>query len=241
VTDVDTTLAGGSWLSRAFYQLARGVCVGFCRVWFRMTVEGLEHVPRSGPFVLAPVHRSNMDTPIVCVVTRRRLRYMGKDSLWKKSFPRWFLSALGGFPVTRGSADKEALVRCIAVLKNGEPLVLFPEGERKSGPLVQPLFDGAAFVAAKANAPIVPVGVGGSEHVMPKGSKLIYPRKVHLIVGPPIVVPGADRGRVPRAVLAEVTTTLHDELQRLFDAAEARTAGGKARTVTSGGSGGAER
>ena len=86
--------------------------------------------------------------------------------------------------MTRGSADKEALVRCIAVLKNGEPLVLFPEGERKSGPLVQPLFDGAAFVAAKANAPIVPVGIGGSEQVMPKGSKLIYPRKVHLIVGP---------------------------------------------------------
>ena len=83
-------------------RASRGVCVGFCRVWFRMTVEGLEHVPRSGPFVLAPVHRSNMDTPIVCVVTRRRLRYMGKDSLWKKSFPRWFLSALGGFPVTRG-------------------------------------------------------------------------------------------------------------------------------------------
>ena len=81
---------------RAFYQVARGVCVGFCRVWFRMTVEGLEHVPRSGPFVLAPVHRSNMDTPIVCVVTRRRLRYMGKDSLWKNppagSSPRWAAS-----------------------------------------------------------------------------------------------------------------------------------------------------
>ena len=105
--------------------------------------------------------------------------------------------------------------------------MLFPEGERKSGPLVQPLFDGAAFVAAKANAPIVPVGIGGSEQVMPKGSKLIHHQKVHLIVGPPIVVPGADLGRVPRAVLAEVTTTLHDELQGLFDAAQSRTAGGK--------------
>ena len=100
---------------------------------------------------------------------------MGKDSLWKQRFPRWFLSALGGFPVTRGTADKEALVRCIAVLKGGEPLVLFPEGERKAGPLVQPLFDGAAFVAAKAAVPIVPVGIGGSERVMPKGSKLDLP------------------------------------------------------------------
>ena len=57
---------------------------------------------------------------------------------------------------------------------------------------------------------------------MPKGSKVIYPRKVHVIVGPPIVVPGADRGRVPRAALVEVTATLHDELQALFDRAQAR-------------------
>ena len=222
MTDVDTTMAGDTWPARAFYAVARAVCVGFCRLWFRMSVEGLEHVPATGPFVLAPVHRSNMDTPIVSVVTRRRLRYMGKDSLWKRAFPRWALSALGGFPVTRGSADKEALVRCIAVLKGGEPLVLFPEGERKSGPLVQPLFDGAAFVAAKAAVPIVPVGIGGSERVMPKGSKLIYPRKVHVLVGAPIVIPGADQGRVPRAALTEVTTTLHDELQHLFDVAQAR-------------------
>jgi len=219
---VDTSMAGDTWTARAFYAMARAVCVGFCRLWFRMSVEGLEHVPATGAFVLAPVHRSNMDTPIVSVVTRRRLRYMGKDSLWKKSFPRWALSALGGFPVTRGSADKEALVRCIAVLKGGEPLVLFPEGERKAGPLVEPLFDGAAFVAAKAAVPIVPVGIGGSERVMPKGSKLIYPRKVHLVVGPPIVVPGADRGRVPRVALGDVTIRLHDELQRLFDVAQAR-------------------
>ena len=99
---VDTSMAGDTWTARAFYAMARAVCVGFCRLWFRMSVEGLEHVPATGAFVLAPVHRSNMDTPIVSVVTRRRLRYMGKDSLWKKSFPRWALSALGGFPVTRG-------------------------------------------------------------------------------------------------------------------------------------------
>ena len=74
---------------------------------------------------------------------------MGKDSLWKRQPAAWVLSALGGFPVTRGTADREALKRCIAVLEAGEPLVLFPEGERKSGPIVQPLFDGAAYVAAQ--------------------------------------------------------------------------------------------
>ena len=100
---------------------------------------------------------------------------MGKDSLWKRQPAAWILSALGGFPVSRGTADREALQRCIAVLEAGEPLVLFPEGERKSGPTVQPLFDGAAYVALKAGVPIVPVGIGGSEEVMPEGLALHPP------------------------------------------------------------------
>ena len=219
---VDTTLAGDSWPAKAFYTVARAVCVAFCRLWCRMSVEGLEHVPTSGAYVLAPVHRSNMDIPIVCVVTRRRLRYMGKDSLWKKPFWRWFLSALGGFPVSRGTADKEALARSMAVLKRGEPLVLFPEGERKSGPIVQPLFDGAAFMAARVGVPIVPVGVGGSERVMPKGSKMIYPRKVHVIVGEPLSIPDNEGRRVPREDITKATAELHDRLQGLFDRARAR-------------------
>ena len=72
MADVDTSMAGDTLTARAFYAMARAVCVGFCRLWFRMSVEGLEHVPATGAFVLAPVHRSNMDTPIESVVTRRR-------------------------------------------------------------------------------------------------------------------------------------------------------------------------
>jgi 1-acyl-sn-glycerol-3-phosphate acyltransferase len=222
MTRVETALAGDSWAARAFYAVARGACVGFSRLWCRMTVEGLDRVPASGAFVLAPVHRSNMDIPIVSVVTRRRLRYMGKDSLWRKPFWRWFLSALGGFPVSRGTVDKEALARCLEVLKGGEPLVLFPEGERKSGPIVEPLFDGAAFLAARVHVPIVPVGIGGSERVMPKGSSMIYPRKVHVIVGEPIELPVADGRRVPREDIAKATAELHERLQVLFDRARAR-------------------
>jgi 1-acyl-sn-glycerol-3-phosphate acyltransferase len=172
--------------------------------------------------VLAPVHRSNIDTPISACLTRRRLRFMGKDSLWKHRPAAWFLSSLGGFPVTRGTADREALRRCIAVLESGEPLVLFPEGERKSGPDVQPLFDGAAYVALRAGVPIVPVGIGGSERVMPKGTKLIRPHKVHAIVGPPIVPPATEGGRVPRRAIHEVTAELHATLQQLFDDAQKR-------------------
>jgi 1-acyl-sn-glycerol-3-phosphate acyltransferase len=198
----------------------RAICVVICRGWNRATIEGRENIPATGAFVLAPVHRSFLDTPISACVTRRRLRFMGKDSMWKNRASGWFLSALGGFPVTRGTADRQALVRCIQVLESGEPLVVFPEGERKSGPVVQPLFEGAAYVAVKAGVPIVPVGIGGSERVMPKGTWVIRPWKLHVIVGRPIS-PGVESASA-RTKVRTVTAELHAELQRLFDASQAR-------------------
>ncbi len=215
-------MTGDGWGKLAFYRVARALVVGFFRIWSRLTVEGREHVPASGAYVVAPVHRSNVDTPITGAVTKRRLRFMGKDSLWRHRASAWFLSALGGFPVVRGTADREALRRCIEVIDGGEPLVLFPEGTRQSGPLVQPLFDGAAYVACRCRVPIVPVGIGGSERVMPKGAKGLHPRKVHLIIGPALHPPVDASGRVPRRAVKELTEQLHAVLQDLFDRAQAR-------------------
>lgn len=222
MTKIETKLAGQRPLDRFMYHFGRSVTVGFCRLWCRETVEGSQHIPTAGPFVLAPVHRSILDTPISAAVTRRRLRYMGADKYWRN---RWFgrlLTSFGGFPVSRGTADKEAIARCVEVLQGGEPLVLFPEGERKSGPQVHPLFDGATYIAMKAGVPIIPVGIGGSERAMPKGARFIFPRKVHVVVGPPIPVPTAPDGRITRAARQEVSAALRAEMQRLFDEAEAR-------------------
>ena len=223
MAEVDTFMAKDSRISRVFYHVARFIVVGLTRLFTRLEVHGSHHVPVTGAFVLAPIHRSNIDTPIAAAVTRRRLRFMGKDSLWRHQPIRWLLSALGGFPVTRGSADREALARCIAVLKAGEPLVLFPEGTRQSGPIVQPLFDGAAYVAVKASVPIIPVGIGGSEGVMPKGSRMIRPKKCVVIVGQPIMAVADELGRVPRSAVKETTEELSRQLQNLFEEAENRS------------------
>jgi 1-acyl-sn-glycerol-3-phosphate acyltransferase len=215
-----TFLAGNSLGSRIFYRFGWVIVVPLMRLYTRMTINGREHVPRTGPFVLAPVHRSYPDTPIAGCVTRRRLRFMGKDTMWKNRQFGWMLSALGAFPVHRGTADREALRRAIEVLEAGDPLVLFPEGERKQGPTVQPLFDGAVYIAIKAGVPIVPVGIAGSERVMPKKAKFMYPRKVHVEIGPPIPAPVAPAGgRLPRTVYKDHSAKLHAEMQRLFDEA----------------------
>jgi 1-acyl-sn-glycerol-3-phosphate acyltransferase len=230
MAEIDTFMAGSSRLSHIFYRLFRGLVVGVCVSYTRARVIGKHNIPKTGAFLLAPIHRSNIDTPLAAAVTSRRMRFMGKDSIWKIKPIGWIISSLGAFPVTRGSADREALKRCIAVLEAGEPLVLFPEGTRQSGPLVQPLFDGAAYVAVKAGVPIIPVGIGGSEGVMPKGSKMIYPRKCVIVVGEPIVAVADESGRIPRSAVKDITVQLTAELQRLFN--EAQQLAGTPNAVT---------
>jgi cytidylate kinase len=220
------TSGSASPAALALYRVVRALVGLICRSMWRASYEGLEHVPTTGPFVLAPVHRSFIDFGLVAAVSRNRLRYMGKDSLWKVGWFGKFISALGAFPVHRGAADREALHRCMEVIRGGEPLVLFPEGTRRSGPSVHDLFEGAAYVAVRTGVPVVPVGIGGSERALPKGKRLPRPVKVHVVIGPPIEPPPPKAGGRPsRRAVRDVTERLHAEVQRLFDEAQ-RAVGG---------------
>lgn len=207
----------------ALYAFVRAVLLGFGRIWFRLTATGTEHVPSEGAFILSPVHRSNLDFLVVLICTRRRMRYLAKDSLWKGPWGHLF-TALGGIPVARGTADREALRTCIEVIEAGEPLVIFPEGTRQHGPVVQECFDGPAFVQSRTGVPIIPVGIGGSEAAMPKGAKWIRPHKVRVTVGPALAAPVTEGSKARRTAVRARTAELHDVIQGLFDDAQ-RAAG----------------
>lgn len=203
----------------AFYAIVRAILVGFGRLWFRVSAKGTEHVPAEGPFIISPVHRSNLDFLLVLITTKRRIRFLAKDSLFTGLWAKIFL-ALGGIPVARGTADREALKTCVAVIESGEPLVIFPEGTRQTGPVVQELFDGAAFVQSRTGAPILPIGIGGSEAAMPKGAKFIKPRKVRLVIGPVLTAPDVEGSKARRAAIRDRTAELHTVIQELFDEAQ---------------------
>lgn len=209
----------------AAYRIVWLLTFGWAKLWLRLGIDGAEKIPSDQPFVLAPVHRSNLDFLLVAFPTHRRLRFMGKASLWKvKPFGR-FLTMLGAFPVHRGSADRAAMRTCLEVIEHGEPVVMFPEGTRRSGPTVEDVFDGPAYVAARAGVPLVPVGIGGSEQAMPIGARWIRPKKVTLVVGEPIHPPSAEgTSRVPRRVVREMTEKLRKEVQVLYDEAQDRAA-----------------
>lgn len=209
--------------ARALYQFIRVAIVAASKLLGRAEVHGRERVPADGAFILAPVHRSNLDFAFASLVTKRRMRYIVKDSVWKSKLLGRFVSYNGGFPVNRGAADRDALRTCVEVIELGDPLVMFPEGTRRTGPVVEELFDGPAYVAAKTQVPIVPVGIGGSEAMMPKGAKLIRPHKIVLVVGEPIEPPPpSEGGRTSRKAVKALTEQLRVDIQKLFDDAQSR-------------------
>jgi 1-acyl-sn-glycerol-3-phosphate acyltransferase len=212
------------------YRLVRALAHAICALYFRVSVEGADKVPTSGPVILAPVHRSFMDFFVVTEATPRKLFFMTKEEMWKVPLLGHFLDAAGAFPVNRDGADRLALERAQDVLERGEVLMLFPEGTRRTGPAVEDLHEGAAFLAARTGATIVPVGVGGTAAAMPKGSHFVRPVKVRLVVGDPIPAPArSERGRVPRSQVHAVTEQLAVSLQRAYAAAEGGGADDAAR------------
>ncbi|MFM7270154.1 MAG: lysophospholipid acyltransferase family protein [Actinomycetes bacterium] len=201
------------------YRVARAIVLTLCRVLFRVRVRGLEHVPTSGSYIVAPTHRSLLDIPFAAFTTTRRIRFMAKEELFAKPGLARLLTSLGGFPVSRGSADRAALRTAQEIIDSGEPTALFPEGTRLSGREVGTLFDGAAYLAAKTGVPIVPVGIGGSEQILASGRVLPRLRRVAVVIGPPIAPPVRTGTAVNRPAVRTVTAELHRSLQRLLDEA----------------------
>lgn len=207
---------------RRFKKLAKLLVAKGILSWFnRIETVGHDKIPTTGPVIIAPTHRSNIDTPFIGAALDRDSRFMAKESIFKSPFWTRFLVALGGFPVNRGSFDRTSLNNARAILERGEMLVVYPEGARQEGPRIKPVFEGAVWLAARAGTPIVPAGIGGSHGVMPIGAKLPRPKKIVVVFGDPIYIGDPDKpGRVPRSALDAAANDLRERLQDVFDQAQ---------------------
>jgi 1-acyl-sn-glycerol-3-phosphate acyltransferase len=206
------------------YRVERMLFVTALWAWFRPKVVGKENIPATGPAILAPVHRSFADFGFAAFCTERKLFFMTKDEMWNNKWLGKLLLTVGAFPVHRESADREALQRAEEVLRMGELLVLFPEGTRRDGVVVEDLMEGATFLSARTGAPIIPIGIGGSDLAMPKGSAIPKPRTIQLVIGPAIPPPARTQGgRVSRSAVRAATEALVPQLQAVYDEAREKT------------------
>jgi 1-acyl-sn-glycerol-3-phosphate acyltransferase len=169
------------------YWSARAVLVPFFLIYLRMQRIGREHLPRSGPLLLAANHRSFLDPFVIGTLVRRPVYYMAKRELFERRWQAWALNALGAFPVDRGAGDHEAMRTAREILQRGDCVVIFPEGTRtRRGPLGEP-HRGVGRLALETGAPVAPVSVIGTEDVR-RGWRM-RPRKVRLRVGRPLRFP----------------------------------------------------
>lgn len=211
--------------ARAGYRTISGVSRTIAKTAYRSEIVGKERLPRTGPYILAPSHRSGLDFLFAAMVTRRRVAWMAKESLWKYPALGGFVDVMGGFRVNRGTADRHSLRVAESILTDGQPLVVFPEGTRRNGPVVEDLFDGAAWLSSRQRVPVVPVGIAGTEESMATGTRLPRPGKIVIWVGEPLWPDVPPAGRTPRSQVTAFSDRLLPELQDAFDRANAHRAG----------------
>jgi len=140
----------------------------------RWRVEGKENVPRHGPLIVVANHLSNIDPPLLGASVPRSVCFMAKQELFRSSFSRFIVGAYGAFPVRRGELDRDAFRQALGILRKGQALGMFPEGKRSFARQLLPIQPGTSFIAARSGAPVLPVGISGSEQV--KGISVIIQR-----------------------------------------------------------------
>ncbi|QGP93709.1 Bifunctional protein Aas [Neomoorella glycerini] len=164
---------------QVFYQFAKFVCYLFLRFFCRWEVQGRENFPLEGPVIVIANHISYLDPVAVGVAAPRTVRFMAKEELFHIPVVNWIIKGLHAFPVRRGRSDRAALKAALEVLQDGQVLGMFPEGTRSKDGRLLPFQHGAALLALKTGAPLLPVAVKNTNRVFRGG-------RIKVIIGRPL-------------------------------------------------------
>ena len=199
-----------TWL----YLVGQIILWWYFHLVFRMKVVGAENMPQEGPVLLCSNHLAKRDPVLLGLCQKRQVFYMAKEELFRNKFLGGLFRMLGAFPVKRGTGGADALEDAYTLLEENGVVGVFIEGHRsKDGRLLKPK-TGAALLAYKTKAPVVPVCIDGSHLLMKKGSLWIHPAKVNIRILPPISTEGMARDEI-RALPEQLRRQISDELDRL--------------------------
>ena len=192
------------------YLVVRAVLRVVLRVVYRPVVTGRDRIPTSGPVILASNHRSFIDSIVIPLVAPRRIAFLAKSDYFtgtgvKGALVRWWFMTMGQVAVRRGEhrASHAALETALAVLQDGVAFGIYPEGTRSRDGRLWRGRTGVGWLALAAGCPVVPVGLHGTEEMMPIGGRLRLAR-VRVDFGEPIY-PDAYAGMRPAHARRQLT------------------------------------
>ena len=165
-----------------FYNLAKL----FARVFFSMRVVHPERMVESGPLIIAVNHSSFFDPPLAGICSRRGVFYLARKTLLKWPFFGPLFPAMNVIPVERDGNDMSALREVIKKIKEGNAVLLFPEGTRSMDGNLQPARAGIGLVIAKTGAPVLPMRIFGAYEAFPKNAKGLRSSQITVVLGEPI-------------------------------------------------------
>ena len=204
------------------YGAVHAVVPPLARAIWRPVVEGLDNVPRTGPVIVASNHLSFADSLVIPIVAPRKVVFLAKQDYFtgtglKGVAMRTWFRGTGMIPVDRDDtkAALASLDIALAVLGRGEAFGIYPEGTRSRDGRLYRGRTGVAHLALTSGAPIVPVGLQGTQDLQPVGSRLPRLAKVTIRFGEPIQVAGRFDGVPPGRARREVTDEVMDAIQRL--------------------------
>lgn len=190
------------------YNILKAIATLILKIVFRLRVFGKKYIPQEGGFIIASNHFSYLDPIAIGVACPRRLNFMARDDLFYNPFFSWLMTTLGAFPVKRHSPDSSALKEAIKRVRNGQPLVLFPEGTRGPGGLSLGPQAGIGFLVAKLDVPVIPAFVKGTDRALPKGARFIRPKRIFVYFGKEICI---ER----RQPYQDISRRIMEEIRRL--------------------------
>lgn len=205
-------------MGRSVYHVANRVLGGIVRRAYDVDVVGLERLPATGPAILAPNHRSFMDSIFVTAVVRRPVAFVAKAEYFDRRRTRWLFTGTGQIPLRRGSpaSAAEAMSAASMVLDAGGIVGIYPEGTRSRDGRLHRGNVGAARLAMATGAPIVPIGLVGTEAVQEVGRRM--PRvgcPVRIAFGDGVVLPAPADVDDPKALLRDATNRLMRDIAEL--------------------------
>jgi len=176
------------------FRISRWIIRRLLRLFFGFTVVGRHHEPQTGPVIVVSNHLSDLDALVIGSALRRPVSYMAKEELFTPPLLRWWVTACGAFPVRRGAPDRRAFRTALEVLRRGGVLVMFPEGTRGRDRTLRPPEPGAAMLALRTGAPLLPAAILGTDLVFPRDARRLRRSRITVRLGLPIHIGGRSHG-----------------------------------------------